>query len=166
MQLTEDDILFLDKNILLLESLKQKDDINLAGEITALRRVILINLYPLIPDLKNAENERRMRSRSSVAHYYDALLQLTDYYQSDERKHIFQNTAVPSIEEGSISIEYFLGKLKFSSEEFTTLAQCEGIFRNTPLKEGGTIFTRVAGQRVSINIIRDDGLTLRIVSID
>ena len=75
---------------------------------------------------------------SRLINYYDAALQLLDYYQSPQRQKCFGETPPPSIESGRISLDWFRVPVHIPEKmhPYDWLAYCEEVFRKNHASEG------------------------------
>ena len=94
------------------EALAAQQPTSLALATIAVKRRTLqveLKLAGLLNGLQAQEKQHWLKQweLSRLINYYDAALQLLDYYQSPQRQKCFGETPPPSIESGRISLDWF-----------------------------------------------------------
>jgi hypothetical protein len=99
----------------------------------------------------------------AVHRFYQAVLQLTEYFGSEERREFIPEAGVEPVLGADISVDWFRREQKPPAgiPQFRWLAFCEEVFRSGEVGDvaAGEIFTKIDEGWVLINWRRDDGTT-------
>ncbi|AUD04879.1 hypothetical protein [Spirosoma pollinicola] len=93
--------------------------------------------------------------------YYRNIVRLLDYYQSDERQQIFGTLATDQVVDLPFALEWFNQN---PTAEFAWMASVESVFINAHATAAGSVFSRLNGQRIRLDVAREDGIHLRIMN--